>query len=111
VKRILYSSGAIVTGDRIADAVIEYAQELAKLETSATVWIPVVIDDGTMQQAQLLLGPASQLVAVDISGENVIEQSAESEVVEELRHKIAALHPRATSVADVDLSATDPYDS
>jgi hypothetical protein len=111
VKRILYSSGAVVTGDSIADAVIEYAQELARLETSATVDIPVVIEDGTIHEAQLLLGPASQLATVDAESGTVISEAEEAQIVDALRHRIARLHPRAAPIADVDLSATDPYDN
>jgi hypothetical protein len=29
MKRILYSGGAVVTGDQVADAILEYASELA----------------------------------------------------------------------------------
>jgi hypothetical protein len=107
----MYSSGAVVTGDGIADAVIEYAQELAKLETSDTVDIPVLLADGSLHEAQLLLGPASQLVALDDSPGNAFGDQRESAVIEELREKIRALRPRALPVDDVDLTAADPYEN
>jgi hypothetical protein len=107
----MYSSGAVVTGDGIADAVIEYAQELAKLETSDTVDIPVVLADGSIHEAQLLLGPASQLVALDDTPGNAFSDQREAAVIEELRRKISGLRPRAMPVEDVDLTAADPYES
>lgn len=114
MKRIFYSSGSVVTTDRVAEAVIEYAQQLARGETSDAVMIPVIAGDGSAHEARLLLGPASQLAAVD-EEEHVadvrLEGDVEEAAIEALRARIASLHHVAVPVDDVDLRATDPYDA
>lgn len=111
VKRILYASGSVLTSDQIADVVIEYAQELAKLETSATVTIPTFIEDGSVHEAQLLLGPASQLASLDEDSPSEMDADLEHTVVGRIRGRIHALRPKASPIPDVDLSAADPYDN
>lgn len=64
MKRIYYASGSVVTGDRTARAVLSYAQALSETESSATIDIPILAHDGTTVRAQLLIGPASQILAV-----------------------------------------------
>lgn len=64
MKRIFYATGSIVTGDRTAEAVLAYAEALSQRETSDTITIPVMNSDGTQGEAELLIGPASQLMAV-----------------------------------------------
>ena len=62
MKSILYSGGTVITGDDIADAVLEYASELARHESSDTLEIPTVDAEGQTGRTKLLLGPASQFV-------------------------------------------------
>ena len=64
MKRIFYASGSVVTGDRTAAAVLAYARALAMRETSDSIDIPVVTPAGTEGRAQLVIGPASQLMVV-----------------------------------------------
>lgn len=64
MKRIYYVNGSVVTGDRTAETVLAYAQALARSEGSDTIDIPVISDLGERGRAQLLIGPASQLMVV-----------------------------------------------
>lgn len=64
MKRIYYVNGSIVTGDRTAETVLAYAQALARSEGSDTIDIPVIGELGEAGRAQLLIGPASQLMVV-----------------------------------------------
>jgi len=64
MKNIHYTGETMMTGDDIADAVVQYAETLAVHETSASIGIPVVTADGRTVEASFLLGPASQIVAV-----------------------------------------------
>ncbi len=64
MKRVFYAGGAFVTGDRTAQAVLDYAQALAEREASAAIDIPVYGPGGMRGRAQLLVGPASQLMVV-----------------------------------------------
>jgi hypothetical protein len=63
MDRIYYAGESALTGTRIAHALLEYAQALAVADTSATVEIPVLADDGSITTAMYLVGPASQLVS------------------------------------------------
>ena len=65
MKRIFYASGSVVTGDRTAAAVISYARALSSREDSDMIDIPIIKPSGTIGRAQVLLGPASQLMCVD----------------------------------------------
>lgn len=64
MKRIYYINGSVVTGDRTAETVLAYAQALAQSEGSDTIDIPVIGELGETGRAQLLIGPASQLMVV-----------------------------------------------
>jgi hypothetical protein len=64
MKRIFYSSGSIVTGDRMATAIVHYAEILSQSESSDTIDVPITLPSGEEGRAQVLLGPGSQLVVV-----------------------------------------------
>jgi hypothetical protein len=65
MERIDYAGKTLLTGSAIAHALLSYAQALAQQSTSATVTIPVQHDDGSRHNAEVLIGPASQLVSED----------------------------------------------
>lgn len=62
MHRIHYSD-SVLPGTAIAEALLDYAQALAEADTSATVEIPTMNDDGSPGHSQLLVGPASQLIS------------------------------------------------
>jgi hypothetical protein len=78
MKRILYNGGVVDTGNEIADAVLAYAEELAKHGTSDTVDIPIIHVNGDVGRAQLLLGPASQFVIEELSSSATEPTDAEA---------------------------------
>ena len=61
MKYIHYDNTLILTGDRIADAVIDYAAVLGANGRTDTVSIPSVGDDGSVTRTTVLVGPASEL--------------------------------------------------
>jgi hypothetical protein len=65
MELIHYADGSILTGTTIAQALVEYAKVLAANGAAATVEIPTREGDGTVGHATFLLGPASQIVAVE----------------------------------------------
>jgi hypothetical protein len=65
MERISYSGLSVLTGSAIARAVIAYANALAQGESSASVEIPVRLEDGRESRATLLIGPASQLISIE----------------------------------------------
>ncbi len=68
MKRILYSSGSVLTGDDVAHAVALYATSLARAGAADLVRIPV-IKDGLPGTVEIVIGPASQLIIEDAGDE------------------------------------------
>jgi hypothetical protein len=91
MMRIHYAGGSAVTGTAIARAVVELAEQLALSGTASTVDIPVLQADGTVGSAQLLLGPASQMVAE--SALTDVEEIRDEELVREINRRTTALMP------------------
>jgi hypothetical protein len=67
VKRILYAGGSFLTGDRIAEAVLEYAAELANAGKAAKLDVPVLDLEQRPEYVSLVIGPSSQLLAEPIT--------------------------------------------
>jgi hypothetical protein len=113
MKRIYYSSGSVLTGDRIAEAVIEYAEVLALRDTSDTIDVPISLAGGGVGRAQLLIGPASQLVLVPAESEPdedlPVEELEDPDTLAELDRR-TALHSSPRPLANDDADTTD-YDA
>lgn len=76
MDRIHYAGDSCVTGTEIARALLDYAQALAQVGTSATVDVPTLNDDGSSGRTEFLVGPASQIVssAEDSTHEDVVDE-------------------------------------
>lgn len=111
MKRIYFSSGSVLTGDFIADAVLDLAVLVSARSASATVDIPVVLSDGSTGQANLLISPVSALLAVPeaVMTHNSREWDDEhvGAAVRRVRARIERLSnlAQAGSVRDVDRTA------
>jgi hypothetical protein len=64
MKRIAYAEEWLTTDDQVADLVLQYARSLARSETADTVTIPV-LESGIVRKAEILIGPASQILVVE----------------------------------------------
>lgn len=64
MKRIAYAEEWLTTDDEVADLVLAYARALARKDTADTVIIPV-LEGATLRHAQILIGPASQIIVVE----------------------------------------------
>jgi hypothetical protein len=116
VKRIHYSDDVIVTGDAIAEALMDYARELAMSGRSDSVDVPAVDQQGAGQRIQMLLGPASQMVTSESpwSGPEVVDD----DLVADLRARLSGISaprpsaaPEASDVSlDLDGEAFEPHD-
>lgn len=62
MQRIFYAGSAFLTGDDIADALLEYGRALGAEVKAEIVRVPIIEDDGTPAVAAMLMGPASQVV-------------------------------------------------
>jgi hypothetical protein len=69
VKRMNYDGQTLVTGTRVANALVEYAKAVARMESSATVEIPALEDNGTIARHTLLLTAATSLETFDLDGD------------------------------------------
>jgi hypothetical protein len=105
MRRISTGIEQLLTADDVAEAVLTYAGVLARANTADTIEIPIVLPDGSIDRARLLLGPASQLTIVpDGDAEDVDLEGAEA-VVEDLERRTARLEP---GPADAEASTNDP---
>jgi len=91
MKTIHYAGEEYLTGDDLADAVVEYAKELARHDTSASIDVPVITADGSVVDATFLLGPASQLVAVPTHSD--LADPVDLRVTEFITLEMAKLEP------------------
>lgn len=95
MRTIHYAGATLTTGTDIATAVLDFCAALADAATAETVDIPVITNDGSRGTALLLVGPASQIVAVDIDPTG--EELEDREVVQLLMRRTAAHRPTSTS--------------
>ncbi|HEV7956382.1 MAG: hypothetical protein JWL94_528 [Microbacteriaceae bacterium] len=108
MKSIHYAGGELLTGDAIADAVVQYGEALARRETSAAVDIPVRFPDGRIEQASILLGPASQVIAIPERGD--FEELVDDGLVDRLRRDARNLGDSKPAVDDDDKSGPIDFD-
>lgn len=65
MKRVNYAGSEFLTGDDITSALLDCSQALAEAGEAETVSVPVVAPDGSISAVTVLIGPASQIVAMD----------------------------------------------
>jgi hypothetical protein len=81
MKRILYASGSVLTGDAVAHSVVLYATTLAKAGSADTITIPVV-QDRKSSTVDMLIGPSSQLMLEDagVDPDDPFDESFQKEI-------------------------------
>ena len=89
MKTIHYAGDAVLMNDELADAVVEYAAALARVGSSAELTVPVVIQDGSVLTASMLLGPASQLIVTPTP--EAPEAAADPELLATIHRETALL--------------------
>ena len=98
MQRIYYCTGtSFLTGDDVADAVLEYAWVLAQYGRFDLVRVPTRRPDGSQGTSTLLVGPSSQ-----ISTEEVVEAGGEliaREFVQRIKERSAHLREPLPVVA------------
>jgi hypothetical protein len=68
MQRVYFCTGtSFLTGDDVADAVLEYAWVLAQYGRHDLVRVPTRRSDGSVGRSSLLIGPSSQLSSEDLS--------------------------------------------
>ncbi|HXD61075.1 MAG TPA: hypothetical protein VN619_04015 [Lacisediminihabitans sp.] len=61
MRRVTYAGEALMTGSAVAEALLDYAQYVIRAETSVSVSVPVLEQNGVVVDRTILLGPATQL--------------------------------------------------
>lgn len=103
MRALIYAGSEFYTSDAIAEALLQYGAALADGRLAATVEIPIVARDGTTSTAVFLVGPASQIVAIEIDTDLV--EPDHPEVVQHLEGLTRRLHP--TAQADTEPPSQD----
>ena len=96
VKRILYAGGSFLTGDGIAEAVLDYAAELANAGKAARLEVPALDLEQRPEQVSLVIGPASQLMAEPVA---VGQEMEDPTFTRQLRRRTRVLQSK-TGTAD-----------
>jgi hypothetical protein len=115
MELIHYAGGELLTGDAIAKSVLDYAKALAMKDSSDEVEIPIRREDGSLGTAQLLIGPASQLVAETVRTD--FEDIKDDELVAQLQRNTARLADPtpiidgSPSTSDDDFEMTNAIDA
>ena len=63
MRRMRYAGGTFLTGDREAEAILRYAAALANADRAAPLFVDGLDEDGNLDRYELLIGPASQIMA------------------------------------------------
>jgi len=95
MKKLVYAGTELVTGDDIAIAVLRYCQALAEARAAELIEIPVLTANGSRTRATFIVGPSSQMIAVDEDGSGEGEEIVDLDVIARLEARIRAQHPTA----------------
>lgn len=76
MKLVIYAGGEYLTGDDIADSLMEYSEALGSTGNAERVTIPIREVDGAEGTAEFLVGPASQIVvkSVEMGGDELVDE-------------------------------------
>lgn len=108
MKLIHYAGQQFLTSNSIADALLDYAAALARRGRADRVSIPV-LSDGAVSEVDVLIGPASQVVAEIV--EDVGDGPQDDQLVDDLRRRTALLHDPRPVVSSGDAAQTvDGYE-
>jgi hypothetical protein len=91
MHRIHYSGESFLVRDDVSRALLEYARALAEAVRADTVLIPVLVEGSEPVEAEILIGPASQLMATP-AGPDPADEVAPA-VVAELGRRSSRLRP------------------
>jgi hypothetical protein len=107
MRRIYYTGGQVLTGDRTCKALLRYARALAEAGTSDVVTIPVLSEGGSKGSAHFLIGPASEIFSVPVleGPEEPFDQAAINRLEDQTR-RLQPTRPEwpdeMTDIGDLD---------
>ncbi len=89
MKYVVYGDNRVMTGTAIAEAVLAYAAALGENGTTDIVEIPSADAEGFGTTAEVLLGPASQIMVEDAPDDEL--EPEDEDLVNELVRRTAAV--------------------
>lgn len=105
-----YTGGTVLMADDVCEALIQYARVLAASQASDVLMVPVVDEEGDLQTAEFLVGPASQLLAVPVAGAE--ESGRDQVVIDDIERRTRLLDsPVAVSRPATDEPSSFDHDS
>ena len=102
-----YTGGSVLMADDVCEALMQYARVLASAQGSDVLVVPVIDEDGELVTAELLVGPASQLLAVPVIG--AAESGRDQAVIDDIQRRTRLLDAPA-SVSRRPGDALPPFD-
>lgn len=106
MQRIWYANSSFLTDDRVADAIMDYARVLALVDSADVIRVPAVDSAGTVRSVQMLIGPASQLMAMRSPDDNVELEVDDS--LAELQARMLQRLPDGSGLMEAGLDPSDP---
>ena len=104
-----YTGGSVLMADDVCEALIQYARVLAATQASDVLVVPVIDEDGELLTAELLVGPASQLLAVPVLG--VVESGRDQLVIDDIERRTRLLDAPAAVARPAADEASFDHDS
>jgi hypothetical protein len=103
VKQITYAESSWLVGDDTADAIIEYAVLLARIESADSVRVAAISADGREHEVTLLIGPATMMTAeaVDLEIEEPDNTVAIAEIYQRMGRITAPPNARPYDAAEI----------
>jgi len=86
MRYVRYAGETLLTGDAIAEALVQLAEVAAEHRSAARIRIPVQSVDGEVGEATLLLGPASEIVTTP--GPRDVDELVDEPTVAEIDERI-----------------------
>lgn len=97
MQRIWYANASFLVPDPVAVAVMDYASVLALVDSADVIQVPWVDQDGSVRALRLLIGPASQILAMETDEPDVDIDL--DEVLADIRRRSQQRLPDSTSIA------------
>ncbi|MCU1440994.1 MAG: hypothetical protein JWP85_1991 [Rhodoglobus sp.] len=103
VKQITYSDSSWLVGDDAADAIIEYAVLLARIESADSVRVAALGANGREQDVTFLIGPATMMTAE--TTESGLAEPDNSEAIADMHRRMGRItsppHARPYHLDDI----------
>jgi hypothetical protein len=99
MKQVTYAGTSFVTGSAIADSLLALVAALGVTSGTASVKVPALDDNNDITSVDLVIGPASEVVAIGVT--TSAPEIIDADIVRDLDDRVRALaHPRAVASSD-----------